>query len=270
MPIVRLLCWNEDLARERARLLKKAGVSVDSSPLNPSGLIGQFRLNLPSAVLIDLDQLPSHGREVGVALRCSKSTRHIPIVFAGGLPEKADPIRRELPDAFFTDWKSVVPVLKKALKSAPAEPVRPVSHMERYAGTSLTKKLGFKPNMKAAVLAAPEEFSGKLGDLPEGVELQPKITRQTELTIWFVRSRKELEEDAGYVSARLPEGCSLWIVHPKQTGRYKVDFNQNHVRLAGLAAGLVDYKVCAVDGDWSGLKFARRSAGPRPAAVLGR
>jgi hypothetical protein len=37
-----------------------------------------------------------------------------------------------------------------------------------------------------------------------------------------------------------------------------VDFKQNDVRAAGLAAGLVDYKVCAVDADWSGLKFARK------------
>jgi 6-phosphofructokinase 1 len=44
------------------------------------------------------------------------------------------------------------------------------------------------------------------------------------------------------------------------TCRYKVDFNQNDVRRAGLAAGLVDYKVCAVDSDWSGLKFARKQA----------
>jgi hypothetical protein len=31
----------------------------------------------------------------------------------------------------------------------------------------------------------------------------------------------------------------------------------------GLATGLVDFKICAIDGDWSGLKFSRRR---RPAA----
>jgi hypothetical protein len=30
------------------------------------------------------------------------------------------------------------------------------------------------------------------------------------------------------------------------------------VREVGLAAGLVDYKVCAVDATWSGLRFTRR------------
>jgi hypothetical protein len=36
------------------------------------------------------------------------------------------------------------------------------------------------------------------------------------------------------------------------------DFNQNDVRNAALAVGLVDYKVCAVDSQWSGLKFTRK------------
>ncbi|HUJ23612.1 MAG TPA: hypothetical protein VLX58_18895 [Bryobacteraceae bacterium] len=257
MPVVRLVCWKEELARERARVLEDAGFEVDASALNPGGLIGQFRANMPSAVLIDLDRLPSYGREVAVALRQSKTTRHLPIVFAGGVAEKVEKIRGELPDAFFTDWKRVAPVLRKALKNAPREPVQPVSHMQRYAGSPLTKKLGFRPKMKVALMGAPEGFEERLGDLPEGAELESRIGRQTELVLWFVRSRRELDE-TGYMSARLPAASSIWIIHSKQTSRYKVDFNQNDVRAAGLAQGLVDYKVCAVDEDWSGLKFARK------------
>jgi hypothetical protein len=195
---------------------------------------------------------------VAVALRCSKATRHIPIVFAGGLEEKVERIRHELPDACFTDWIGAARTLKKALRNPPASPVQPVPHMQRYAGSSLVKKLGFKPKMKAVLLGAPDDFEEKLGELPDGVEVQNKLTKLTEMAIWFVRSRRELETETDYISARLPEGASLWIVHPKQTSRFRVDFNQNDVRAAGLAAGLVDYKVCAVDADWSGLKFARR------------
>ncbi len=158
MPVVRLICWTEHLAKERARALKTAGFSVDASPLNPAGLIGHFRENMPAAVLIDLDRLPSHGREVAVALRQSPSTRHLPIVFAGGAEEKVARVRQELPDAFFADWTKVAHMLAKALKNAPANPVQPVSHMARYAGSSLAKKLGFKPKMKAALLGAPDGF----------------------------------------------------------------------------------------------------------------
>jgi hypothetical protein len=256
MSVVRLVCWKEDLARERARVLKDAGIAVDASPLNPGGGIKQFRAKPLAAILIDLERLPSHGREVAVSLRNSKWTRHIPIVFAGGLEEKVARIRQELPDAFFTDWKKVAGVVRKALKSGPVDPVQPVPHMQRYAGSSLVKKLGFKPQTTAALLGSPQGFEETLGELPEGVELEERVTSQTKLALWFVRSRQELEMDTELLRARLPEGASVWIIHPKKTGRYRVDFNQNDVRAAGLAAGLVDYKVCAVDEDWSGLKFA--------------
>ncbi len=36
------------------------------------------------------------------------------------------------------------------------------------------------------------------------------------------------------------------------------DLDENIVREVGLAAGLVDVKVCAVTEVWSGLKFVRR------------
>jgi CheY-like chemotaxis protein len=263
MASIRLVCWNQDLARERARLLHEAGISVDASPLGTSGLIGHFLQRSPSAVLIDLDRLPSHGREVAIVLRNSKSTRYIPIVFAGGLAEKVDRVRRELPDAVFTDWKKVATAVKKAMNRGPAEPVQPLAHMQRYARSSLVKKFGFKPGMKVAVLAAPDDFEEKLRELPEGVELQPKVTRATALAVWFVRSRRELGADLEYLIARLPERGGLWIVHPKQTGRYRMDFNQRDVMAAGFAAGLAGCKVCAVDADWSGLMFRRKKPAVR-------
>lgn len=258
MASIRLVCWNQDLARERAHVLRDAGFTVDASPLSTSGLIGHFRSKSPAAVLIDLDRLPSHGREVAIVLRNSKSTRYIPIVFAGGLAEKVDRVRRELPDAGFTDWKGVGTALKKALKRALVAPVQPVAHMQRYARASLVKKLGLKPGMKVAVLAASDDFEEKLGELPEGVDLQPKVTRETTLAIWFVRSRKELDAGLEYLIARLPQRGGVWIVHPKQTSRYRVDFNQRDVMATGFAAGLAVSKVCAVDADWSGLMFRRK------------
>jgi len=215
MPVVRLVCWKEDLARERARVVKEAGIPVDASPLKPGRLIGHFRANPAAAVLIDLDRLPSHGREVAVALRSSKSTRHIPIVFAGGPEEKVARIRHELPDAFFTDWTKVVGVLQKALKSSLAEPVQPIPHMARYAGSSLVKKLGFTPKTKAALIGAPEGFAETLGEMPDGVELQNKMTSRTTLALWFVRFPPGTRARDG-VSQRAVAGGRLALDHPPQ------------------------------------------------------
>jgi hypothetical protein len=38
------------------------------------------------------------------------------------------------------------------------------------------------------------------------------------------------------------------------------DLAENAIRDIGLAGGLVDNKVCAVDETWSGLRFVRRLA----------
>jgi hypothetical protein len=44
------------------------------------------------------------------------------------------------------------------------------------------------------------------------------------------------------------------------------DLNETVVRELGLAAGLVDNKVCAIDAVWSGLRFVYRLR-DRPAAT---
>lgn len=258
MGRIRLVCWNEDLAAERARILKRAGLDVDSSPFNPGGMITQLRETPPALMLIDLDRLPSHGREVAVTLRSSKSMRHLPIVFAGGVEEKVARIRTEVGDAIFTDWGKAAATVKKALKNPPAVFAKPVPHMQRYTGSHLAKKLDLKAGVKAALIGAEDGFVELLGDLPEGVELGTRITAQTKLVLWFVRASHEIAAAFELACARMPEGCSIWIIYPKKAGRFRVDFNQNDIRLTGLEAGVVDYKICAVDADWSGMKFARR------------
>ena len=50
----------------------------------------------------------------------------------------------------------------------------------------------------------------------------------------------------------------LWVSWPKKSSGVATDLNENIVRDIGLAAGLVDVKVCAVTEVWSGLKFVRR------------
>ena len=51
---------------------------------------------------------------------------------------------------------------------------------------------------------------------------------------------------------------ALWIVWPKKASGVATDLDGNGVREFGLTAGLVDYKIAAIDETWSGLCFARR------------
>lgn len=51
---------------------------------------------------------------------------------------------------------------------------------------------------------------------------------------------------------------------PKKSSGVATDLDGNEVRAIGLAAGLVDVKVCAVTEIWSGLKFVRRVKDRKP------
>jgi hypothetical protein len=47
----------------------------------------------------------------------------------------------------------------------------------------------------------------------------------------------------------------LWVSWPKKSSGVSSDLDENVIRDIGLAHGLVDVKVCAVDETWSALKF---------------
>lgn len=246
MPVIRLLSWNH-------RTLKLPGFTVDASPHRSTRFLTTIGDLAPAAIVIDLDKTPSHGRALAILLRSSKSTQHIPLVFAGGDPEKIGRIRRDLPGSVFTDWSNVAKAVKKAIGGGPQPAVE--NYMRRFHGSSLAKKLGLKGEV--AVVNSPDHFEPLLGDL-EGVSLRPSISRNASLVIWFVRSRRELEDGLDLMTARLPAGRSLWIAYPKRTGRRATDLAQSELRQAALQIGLVDYKICSIDDDWSALKFTRK------------
>ncbi|HEX3436363.1 MAG TPA: hypothetical protein VHT24_06305 [Pseudacidobacterium sp.] len=258
--LVRLICWNDELARQRAQEIAASGYKVEASSLRgSSAFVSHFREIKPDAVVLDLDRLPSHGREIAIVLRTSKSTRHIPIVFAGGLEEKVARLRDELPDVVFTSWQKITSALKRAIASPPIEPVQLTPHMQRWNASSLTKKLGIAAKMKVALIGGAEDGMEEIiGELPDGAFIITRITTDTKLVLYVVHSLRELDAALDHLQARLPEGASFWIIHPKSAAKQHTDFNQNDVRNLALGCGFVDYKVCSVDERWSGLKFARR------------
>jgi hypothetical protein len=258
--LVRLICWKEETAQQHAKEIAKLGYRVEASSLHgSSAFITHFRSLNPAVVAIDLDRLPSHGREIAIVLRSSKTTRHLPIVFAGGVKEKVARLQAELPDAVFTSWEKIAGGLKMAITSPPMEHVQLTPHMRRWHDSALTRKLGISANMKVALIGGAEDGMDEIvGELPEGASIGQRIGSGTQLVLYVVHSLRELDGAVDHAQSHLPEGASFWIIHPKTTARLRSDFNQNDVRELGLAGGFVDYKVCAVDAQWSGLKFARR------------
>jgi len=258
MPRIRLIHWNAAEAAERAARLPNAEFEVDHTPLDTAGLRA-LRANPPDALLIDLGRLPSHGRDVGVAMRQTKATRGLPLVFVDGDPAKVELVRQLLPDAVYTDWANVQLALRDAIANPPANPVAPASGLAGYSGTPLPRKLGIKPGYAVALPGAPDDFETTLGELPEDVVFRRRAQGRCDLIVWFVESRRELRQRVQRYGQRAGPG-GLWICWPKKASGVKSDLSERVVRETGLANGLVDYKIAAIDQTWSGLRFTRRKA----------
>jgi hypothetical protein len=258
MRQVRLIHWNAAEAEERADRLRAAGYKVVYKPLDGVAALRELWDNPSIAVVIDLGRLPSSGRDVALLLRQRKTTRHVPLVFVGGAPEKVTRVKKVLPDAVYTTWSQIRSSLNRAIAHPLADPVVPRSSLEGYSGTPLPKKLGIKANSVVALVGAPPGFAETLGKLPSGAALRKQVRGRCHLIIWFTKSRRDLERRVKGMARALADKGGLWIAWPKKASGVASDLSQNEVRKVGLAAGLVDYKVCAIDGTWSGLLFSRR------------
>lgn len=128
-----------------------------------------------------------------------------------------------------------------------------------YSGTPLAKKLGIKSGMKLFAFQAPPHYHALLENLPEAcLWLDTALEAETDFVHAFFKEEAELVERLASLKALLPANGSLWLSWAKKASKIKTDLNRELIRTHGLDIGLVDVKVCAVDENWSGLKFVYR------------
>ena len=130
--------------------------------------------------------------------------------------------------------------------------------MAGYSGTPLPQKLGIKPGARIALLNAPPDFDGTLGELPEGVAVRSRARGPLDVIVHFTTSERDLRKRFERLASALEPAGGLWIAWPKRASGVPTDLTDNVVREVGVAAGLVDNKVCAIDETWSGLRFVIR------------
>ena len=127
-----------------------------------------------------------------------------------------------------------------------------------YSGTPLIRKLGFKAGWRVALLGAPAGFVGLLAPLPAGVTFVTARARDVNATVLFGTRYADVARAFKATVPRLAIDGMLWVAWPKKAAGVGSDLGEGDVREIGLACGLVDVKVCAIDATWSGLKFVRR------------
>jgi hypothetical protein len=130
--------------------------------------------------------------------------------------------------------------------------------MPGYSGTPLPKKLGIKAGFRVCLLDPPPEVSAELKAELAGCEIVRDGKTPLDFAMVFTKSKSSLTKEFKRITKLLAPAGMLWISWPKKSSGVATDLDENIVREIGLAAGLVDVKVCAVTEVWSGLKFVRR------------
>lgn len=122
-----------------------------------------------------------------------------------------------------------------------------------YSGTPLAKKLGVKPGSNvflheapAHVLAAITEEGARIADGP------------VDVAVVFAAWERNLVATVAALRERLTPAAGLWMAWPKKSSKLPTDLTEDRLRALWLPTGLVDNKVCAIDADWSGLRFVLR------------
>jgi hypothetical protein len=258
MTLIQLVHWKEEEGRRRAQELRAAGLGVEYE-VDAQAALRLSKEELPAAIVIDLSRLPSHGRGMAWALRQSKKTRAIPLVFVGGEPAKVARIQKELPDAVYVEWSGAARAVERALANPPRDPVVP-DHSRFYTAKPLAAKLGLKAGSKLTLVGAPKGFEPVLGALPPGAKVTRSPRGSCDFLLWFVRTEKELVSALPKWKKAAADGVRVWVAWPKKTSALATDLGAERVRTAPHAHGLVDFKICAIDDDWSGMCFALRRA----------
>lgn len=80
------------------------------------------------------------------------------------------------------------------------------------------------------------------------------------MIVAFCPDLRALRRHVATLPERLAPKGGLWLCWPKKASGVVTDVGELDIHQAGLATGLVDNKVAAIDEVWSGVRFVHRRA----------
>lgn len=128
----------------------------------------------------------------------------------------------------------------------------------RYSTTPLAKKLGIKEDYTVLLVNEPKHYVLLFEDMPEVKYIIKPSVESVDFIHLFCTDKAKFEKQSLQLKAALKFTGMLWVSWPKGSSKIETDLSRDYIREYLLANGLVDVKVCAVDQDWSGLKFMYR------------
>ncbi len=128
-----------------------------------------------------------------------------------------------------------------------------------YSGTPLPKKLGIKTGHRVFLGRANENLIARVSEVVEpvlGDDVPPGS--EWDVLVILLDSVERLEALLPTAARALEKTGGLWLGWPKKSSGVQTDLTETIIRDTGLATGLVDNKICAIDETWSGLRFVTR------------
>ncbi|WP_273566813.1 DUF3052 domain-containing protein [Maribacter halichondriae] len=127
-----------------------------------------------------------------------------------------------------------------------------------YSGTPLVKKLGIKEGFQVLFVNEPGRYQELLIDCPSINFSESEKSETIDFIHLFCTEIVRFEEVSLRVKPLLKKNGILWVSWPKGSSKIETDLSRDYIRIYLLNNGLVDVKVCAIDSEWSGLKFVYR------------
>jgi len=124
-----------------------------------------------------------------------------------------------------------------------------------YSGTPLAKKLGIKPGFNIGLINEPVYYFNLIADMPADVQVIKDESIKKDFIHFFTKQESELLELLPLLKQEIKPNGMIWVSWPKKASKVLTDITEDTIRNYALYIGLVDIKVCAVDGIWSGLKL---------------
>lgn len=121
--------------------------------------------------------------------------------------------------------------------------------------TSVVKKLGLKPGMRALVLGAPSGYMNSLVPLPDRIEVSRRLGGAHEFVQFFATNKSDIVKSAKKLLQSAAPGALVWITYPKKTSGVDSDLSRESVWAAMKGTGWRPVSQIAIDEVWSALRF---------------
>ncbi|HVF52878.1 MAG TPA: DUF3052 domain-containing protein [Actinomycetota bacterium] len=130
------------------------------------------------------------------------------------------------------------------------------SHKD-YSHVPLAKKLGIKEGHSIAIVNEPGGFLDWF-EIPDGVDVYERATKPLDVILYFTDEAASLDRRLPLFKRYLAPDGGFWVAYPKKSSAIETDLTFELVQRRGLEEGLVDNKSCAIDDDWSAVRFVYR------------